>query len=1232
MAGVGEHLWTPHRAQARTSSFTDSSKMQKAMYELRRCIRDPEKDVEEGLEEVQKEVGEGLESLLDETLQSKCPEDGQNVLLYAAAQGNKTWLLGLVDLIRSRVGIHALVKELRETDIDGVPLLFHAASSRRKHCCFRIAYDLVFTVLGKGGVMEQFEALDGLGRGILMHAARSNHVDTFKGVFDECKKAAESVRLHDQSNAVANDGRREIPEVPLYGFRRERPSDGKTRTPEESAKSRLLREVLGKVDRKGMTCLHHAAEAGSGEVLREVVKECLSHWEDLGTPDRSGRTPIMLVLRNAFCCEGEEHTCRQTDLEGKFSILFRYTGWMQPTCIQPQRLPAPNQTPVETRAVTELMHAARGGVASLELALNTLRPVSKTDPEDDFKTDPEDDFKVNLDRALAVEVFIGGSWRQSQDEHHRTAIWGRALLLAAAARLGDVDVLYHVLVAIEDDEFVLTADDAGKFRLPERPIQVDETPTEIPVSTKLQEVLEMINSRKVSLFSLAILSKRREAVELIFGLVVRLFGHDRSNRNGQRAVRFSDGDGGDQGYQGEDQRDRGNQPHHDTIWSILTGHSHTTSSLTCAASVSMEADGNGRTMFCLVLEKLEKQFRQEVGEKKFRELLSPRSMTLKSCSTDQEHSISPLAGAVFSSNWVLFQEVYDNYEKLAGCSWQRETVLKQIPQGPPYGRSVLKDEDLHEYHNNIPPLITRGAWTIPAVMWPDIVKAYKRGKPDDPEGYCCCGRQHQRLLSWRDDFKHYSRRGAKVAAKRGDFTALRELVNEGFPLHDDHVPFLLENIGDHEHDVIDTILAAVASTSNPFAMAAGVSRTLRMSEVDFPMHSEGLGRLQSIMDDFTSKVLEQLPQTVRGMGVALLGGRQPIVFGEGLEQGKRHRLANLAGFIVVQWILEPNLLVGKINTQKEYAGPDYLDPLRRALDRGSEALDFLNSPLVKDYVNIKFACTLPSWTSRNPFQPTVNEGFFKYDDFDTYPLSEVFSPPFSPPDENLWSKDEESPGLKAALKERFLTKSFLLRFLQGWDHRDRLLKWNIPIIGDIRFASKKSKSDTRASNTAHDNAHDNAQDNTHDSAQENAPGCCGERFKSIIPSRLLCCNGNVSPNAANNTSDDARGNTHDSSVPGCCGRLFESIISSCRQPLWFNDKPKRWTIPHSTILPGLQFSLAGVLGKPETFYQVPAIRFVFEIFTYLVMLVLFCSSVILKQHDFIPWDEAIFYVFTAVRD
>lgn len=49
----------------------------------------------------------------------------------------------------------------------------------------------------------------------------------------------------------------------------------------------------------------------------------------------------------------------------------------------------------------------------------------------------------------------------------------------------------------------------------------------------------------------------------------------------------------------------------------------------------------------------------------------------------------------------------------------------------------------------------------------------------------------------------------------------------------------------------------------------------------------------------SSQLLDKLPHTVRGMGMALLGGHQPIDFGEGLQQGKRHRLGNLAGFMVV---------------------------------------------------------------------------------------------------------------------------------------------------------------------------------------------------------------------------------------------------------------------------------------------------------------------------------------------
>lgn len=42
-----------------------------------------------------------------------------------------------------------------------------------------------------------------------------------------------------------------------------------------------------------------------------------------------------------------------------------------------------------------------------------------------------------------------------------------------------------------------------------------------------------------------------------------------------------------------------------------------------------------------------------------------------------------------------------------------------------------------------------------------------------------------------------------------------------------------------------------------------------------------------------------------------------------------------------------------------------------------------------------------------------------------------------------------------------------------------------------------------------------------------------------------------------------------------------------------------WILPHRTILPGLQFILAGILGKPETFYEVPVIRFMFETLSYM---------------------------------
>lgn len=76
------------------------------MYHLRRLISDREGiDVDQGLRAVKYKLGEDVDSVLDEALQSRCPEDGQSLLMYAVGQGNEAWFLRLVVEIRKQVSV-----------------------------------------------------------------------------------------------------------------------------------------------------------------------------------------------------------------------------------------------------------------------------------------------------------------------------------------------------------------------------------------------------------------------------------------------------------------------------------------------------------------------------------------------------------------------------------------------------------------------------------------------------------------------------------------------------------------------------------------------------------------------------------------------------------------------------------------------------------------------------------------------------------------------------------------------------------------------------------------------------------------------------------------------------------------------------------------------------------------------------------------------------------------------
>lgn len=74
------------------------------MYRLRRLIRDGIGE-DQPLVSAEIALGQDMELLADEVLQSECTEDGQTLLMYAAAQGDEHWFLRIVGEIRSRVSV-----------------------------------------------------------------------------------------------------------------------------------------------------------------------------------------------------------------------------------------------------------------------------------------------------------------------------------------------------------------------------------------------------------------------------------------------------------------------------------------------------------------------------------------------------------------------------------------------------------------------------------------------------------------------------------------------------------------------------------------------------------------------------------------------------------------------------------------------------------------------------------------------------------------------------------------------------------------------------------------------------------------------------------------------------------------------------------------------------------------------------------------------------------------------
>ena len=388
------------------------------------------------------------------------------------------------------LGHLALVRQLRELDEDGAPLLFQAALSNNERC-LTIVLRVLKGILGVGGLDEQLYAIDHKGRNVLMYAVRSPSF---------------SVYIEIQKRVLDLD--------------------------HDRVKTRLTQ-----LD--GCRSKHHAAESECPEVLRKVVELAKKNdvLGELSGTDSKGRTPIMYVLRDNYRISKRKLVLGGTRIGRTGSLLKR--SLTEEECLRrkedlpraqrrsqkldilmsemdaSEQLKSLTRSPVKSadhesmqngssspkNEITALMHAARGGRRAFDLAVSKITHLGDiTDPHHSSLTDLE-----FLDKALGVDNQGDGSIRNRR----------RGMLLEEAAAGGNLDVLQDVVSKI--CRKVDNPNSHGEAGCPE-----------------LLLALKSINERGKCLLTSAINSCDTRAVKWIVELINHNYGNSKEVSRGVR--------------------------------------------------------------------------------------------------------------------------------------------------------------------------------------------------------------------------------------------------------------------------------------------------------------------------------------------------------------------------------------------------------------------------------------------------------------------------------------------------------------------------------------------------------------------------------------------------------------------------------------------------------------------------------------------------------------------------
>ncbi|CAM9436038.1 unnamed protein product [Discosporangium mesarthrocarpum] len=145
----------------------------------------------------------------------------------------------------------------------------------------------------------------------------------------------------------------------------------------------------------------------------------------------------------------------------------------------------------------------------------------------------------------------------------------------------------------------------------------------------------------------------------------------------------------------------------------------------------------------------------------------------------------------------------------------------------------------------------------------------------------------------------------------------------------------LEETDFSEHSIIECFLRAIASAPNPLIPGVNVSTALGNADLKGPEMHSAVSEIRQAVNELVRKVMKEMPQTVRTM-----------------PETRKEIMRGVRG---VEWILEPEWDL-EPNSDSSRQRP-VMGPLHKAV-RGRH-LDFFSTPLVLDFLLLKFGCGLP---------------------------------------------------------------------------------------------------------------------------------------------------------------------------------------------------------------------------------------------------------------------------------